>query len=175
MRPLFQLRAVRFSHFDCDSHLHIKQLGNELLPEAYSRKTFFCFVTKVTFTLYSICDSPLLRSARRGFAPLQKSRRDNPVMSEQKPYAIWIWRLRKSYPVWCGLSLRLEWRLPHQTNSFFFLFLFIDSFFFCLPFLHKNEGKIIKLHITYTIRKKKESLITQRVSEPPLSPDSRAR
>ena len=39
-------------------------------------------------------------------------------------------------------------------------------FFFCL-FLHVNEGKIIKLHRTYTIRKKKESLNTQRVSEPP--------
>ena len=43
-------------------------------------ETFLCLVTKDMFTQYSIYDSPLLRSARRSFAPLQKSHRDNPVL-----------------------------------------------------------------------------------------------
>ena len=50
---------------------------------------------------HPICNSPLYRSARRSFAPLQKSRRKEitVLMCEQKPYPVWFSRRRKSYPV----------------------------------------------------------------------------
>ena len=48
---------------------------------------------------HPICNSPLYRSARRSFAPLQILRRKeiSVLMCEQKPCPVWFSRRRKSY------------------------------------------------------------------------------
>ena len=46
--------------------------------------------TKVWRKIHSICNAPRSRSARRSFAPSQKSRRHTVFVCERKPFPVWF-------------------------------------------------------------------------------------
>ena len=58
----------------------------------------------MSMNTYPICDSARQRSARRSFAPLQKSRRNHHSYVRTEAYQVQLPCQRKRYPLYCGHS-----------------------------------------------------------------------